>query len=95
MVDKSMNGTYDLTEEKFWKLKAHAAYISHYMNILTSALSNKLQIFGEYGGYNVEDKSQGILGDWEETQNQLKKEHEKDQPNSSVINHSQSLFKME
>lgn len=58
-----------------------------------TALSNKLGIFEEDGASNVEDKSEGGLGNREDTENQPKKESRKDQPSSSVMN--QSLFKME
>lgn len=58
-----------------------------------ATLCNKLGIFGEDGGSKVEENSEGGLGDWEDTENQLKKEPKKDQLNSSVL--SQSLFKME
>jgi len=43
------------------------------------ALSNKLGIFGEEGSSNAEDKSEGRLGDQEDTDNQPKKELGKDQ----------------
>jgi len=58
-----------------------------------AALSNNLGIFGEEGGLNVEEKSEGASGDWEDVDNQPKKEPRKDQPNLSVLN--QSLFKVE
>jgi len=58
-------------------------------------LRNNLGIFGEDGGSNVEDKSEGGSRDREEIENQPKKEPEKNQPSSSVVNQSQPQFKME
>jgi len=52
-----------------------------------------LGIFGEEGGSNAEEKSEAGLGDREDADNQSKKEPEKDQPSSSVMN--QPLFKVE
>lgn len=58
-------------------------------------LSNNIGIFGEDGGSKVEEKLEGGSGDWEEIENQLKKERIKYKPSSSVMNQSHSLFKME
>ena len=58
------------------------------------ALRNKLGTFAECVGSNVEYKSKGESRDREEIENQLKKEPRKDQPSSSTMNQSQSLFKM-
>jgi len=52
-----------------------------------------LGILGEEGGSNAEENSEGGLGDWEDADNQPKKEPKKDQPSSSVMN--KSIFKVE
>lgn len=59
------------------------------------ALTNKLDLFREYGGYNVEVWSERIYGGSEEINEEHKKEPQKESPSSSVLNHSQSLFKMD
>lgn len=56
-------------------------------------LSNTVGIFGEDGGSNGEEKLKGGSGDWEDVENQPKKEPGRDQSSSSVVN--QSMFKME
>ena len=43
-------------------------------------VSSNLGIFGEYGGSNSKEKSEGGLWDREETKNLSKKEYRKDQP---------------
>lgn len=58
------------------------------MNLLMSTLSNKLGIFGDYEGSNVEDKSKGRSRDWEETENKPKKGPKKYQSNSNIVNNS-------
>ena len=58
------------------------------------ALVNKLGI-GEDGGSNLEVSSKGKWGDMDEPKRESKKENEKEQPNSTIVNHSQFLFKRE
>lgn len=56
------------------------------------ALNRELGIFLEYG---VQMQRINQKEDWGQIENQLKKEPKKYQPNSSVMNQSKSLFKME
>lgn len=65
------------------------------VNLLISALSNKLGLFGKDGVSNAEDQSKSRSGDWEKIENGPKKGHKINQPSLSVVNHSQALFKME
>jgi hypothetical protein len=65
------------------------------MNLLMVALSSKLGPFRDDGGSNLENRSEGKLEDQEDSGKESRKESEKEQPSSSVVNPSQSLFKME
>ena len=70
------------------RLEQQVVDINNNVNLLMAALSNKMGIFGEDGGSNAEEKSEGRLGDQGDTENQLKKESRKDKPSSSVVNQS-------
>ena len=93
MVDESVNEPCDPVEVKFWQLEQHFTNVNQNVNLLMAALRNKLGIFGEDGGLNVEEKSKWGSRNWEDIENQSKKEHIKYQHSSSVMN--QSLLKME
>ena len=93
MANKSINEPCDPTEVRFLRLKQQAADINYYVNLLIVALRNKLGIYGEDWGSNVEVRSEGGLADQEDIENRPKKEPRKDQPSLSAMN--QSLFKME
>lgn len=58
------------------------------------SLNNKISIFREYRGYNAYVRSLGRSGDWKK-KNELKKRPKESQLNLSVMNHSQTLFKIE
>jgi hypothetical protein len=77
------------------KLEEQVIDISHNMALLMVALENKFGPFGEVGGSNSEVGLDEKLGDNEDPEKESKKELEKEQPSSSVITSSQSLFKME
>lgn len=72
MANKSINEPHDPLEVRFSLLKQEVVVISHNVSLIMVALSNKLGIFGEYGGSVVGDKPEGRLGDWEETKNKTK-----------------------
>jgi len=93
MGDEFVNEPRDHVELRFSRLKEQVTDINRNVNLPMVALSNNLGIFGEEGGSNVEEKSEGGSGDREDADNQRKKEHGKDQPSSSFMN--QSLFKVE
>eukprot|EP00253_Pinus_taeda_P034565 PITA_34565 len=93
MGDEFVNEPCDPAELRFSQLKEQVADINRNVNLLMAALSNKLGIFGEEGGSNAEDKSEGGSEDREDVDDQSKKEPGKDQPSSSFVN--QSLFKVE
>jgi hypothetical protein len=93
MGDESVNEPRDPAEVRFSRLEQQVTDINHNVNLLMVALRNKLGDIWRRWGFNAEDKSEGGSGDREDTENQSKKEPEKDQPSSSVVN--QSLFKME
>ena len=93
MGDESINEPRDPAEVRFSQLEEQVADINYNVNLLMEALRNKLGIFGEEGGSNAKDKSEGGSRDREDTENQIKKEPRKYQPSSSVMN--QSMFKME
>lgn len=93
MADESVNEHRDLAKMSFLLLEEEVTDIKHDVNVLMAYLRNKLEIFGEDGGSNVEEKSEGGSGDQDDTENQPKKELRKYQPSSSVVN--QFLFKME
>jgi hypothetical protein len=81
----------DAVEEIFARLEEQVIDISHNMALLMVALENKFRPFGEVGGSNSEVGSNEKLGDSEDPENELKKEHEKEQPSSSAITPSQLL----
>lgn len=93
MVDESLNEPHDPTEVRFLQLEQQVIDINHNVNLLIEALRNNLAIFREDGSLNVEDILEEESRDREDTENQLKKEPKKYQPNSTVMN--QSLLKME
>lgn len=93
MGDESVNEPCDPTELRFSRLEEQVADINCNVNIFMAALRNKLGIFGEEGGSNAKEKSEGGSGDQEDADNQVKKEPRKDQPSLSAMN--QSLFKVE
>lgn len=93
MGDESINEPHDPTNVRFSQLEQQVMNINHNVNLLFITVSNKLGIFGEEGGLNVEEKSEGGFGDQEDADNQLKKEPIKDQPTLSFM--IQSLFKVE
>lgn len=59
MANKSMNNPRDPVQERFSHLEAQVVYVSHNVNLLMSALTNKLGILGKFGGYNVEVRLEG------------------------------------
>jgi len=69
MVDESMNKPHDLAKERFLWLEQQVTYLNNNVNILMAALSNKLGIFKEDVGSNVEEKSERGSGDQEEMEN--------------------------
>lgn len=93
MVDEFVNKLHDPIEVTFSWLEQQLVDINCNVKPLMVALSNKLWIFGGYGGLNEKEKSRGGYRHHEDTKNQLKKELRKYQPNLSVVN--QSLFKIE
>jgi len=78
---------------RFLRLEQQVEYIKHNVKPIMVALRNKLGMFGEDGDSNAEKKLEWGSRDWEDIENQPKKESQKDQPSSNVMN--QSLFKME
>lgn len=50
-----MNNPRELVEERFLQLEAQVSYIRHNVDLLVSDLSNKLRLFKEDGGSNVEE----------------------------------------
>jgi len=69
MGDKSVNEPRDPTKERFSRLEEQVTVINHNVNLLMIALSHKLRIFGEEGGLNAKDKSEGGLGDPKDVDN--------------------------
>lgn len=63
MGDKSVNKPCDLAEVRFSWLEEQVTDINCNVNLLMVALSNKLGIFGEEGGLNAKEKSEGGWGD--------------------------------
>jgi hypothetical protein len=60
MADESVhNNPRDPTEERFEWLEAQVVDISHNMNLLMVALARKLRPFGDDGGSNSENRSEG------------------------------------
>ena len=64
------------------------------MKPLMETLVNKLGI-GEDGGSNLDVSSEGRSWDRDEPERESKKEHGNEQPNWSVMDHSQFFFKRE
>lgn len=83
-----MNNPPNPTEEIFSWMERQVSNISHNVNLRMLSLRNNLGIFGEDGGYNAKDQLEGRSGNQEEIEDELKKGPERDQPNSSGINHS-------
>jgi len=54
-------------------VEGRSSWLGQRVNLLMVALSNKLGIFEEYGGFNPKDKSEGGSVDREDMENQLKK----------------------
>jgi hypothetical protein len=71
------NNPQDRVEESFDRLEAQAINISHNMNLLMAALANKLRLFRDDGGSNIEIKSEGKSGDQEDSRKESWKESEK------------------
>ena len=95
MADESVhNNPRDPTEEIFVRLEEQVTGISRNTSLM-AALARKLIPFREVGGSNLEIRSDGKLGDNEDLEKELWNELDKEQPSSSTINPSQSLFKME
>jgi hypothetical protein len=96
MVDEFVhNNPQDLVEEIFVRLEEKVTDISHNMSLLMVALASNLRPFREVGGSNSEIISEGKLRDNEDPEKESRKEPKKEKPSLSVINPSQSLFKME
>jgi hypothetical protein len=85
----------DLPKEIFVRLEEKVDDISHNMTLCMVALSNKLIPFEEVRGSNSKIRSEGKLRDNEDQEKELRKETEKENPSSSAITPSWSLFKME
>lgn len=62
MADESVNEPRDPIEVRLSWLKQQVTDINRNVKLLMAALRNKLEIFEEYGGSNVEDKSEGGSG---------------------------------
>jgi hypothetical protein len=96
MVDKFVhNNPQDPTKERFARLKEQVTNISRNMSLLMAALASKLEPYEEAGGSNSKIGSEGKSGDNEDPEKESRKGLEKDQPSLSVVNPSQSIFKME
>ena len=74
MAKEFVNNPCDPAEERFSRLEQQVIDINHIVKLLMEALRNNIGIFGEDGGSNAEDKSEGGSRDREETENQPKKE---------------------
>jgi hypothetical protein len=82
MVEKSVhNNPQDPIEEIFERLEVQVTDIGHNMKLLMEYPTDKVGIFRDDGGSNLEIRSE--------------KKSEKEKPISSAMNPSQSLFKME
>lgn len=57
MAEESINEPQDPAEVRFLQFKKQVVDINHNVNLLITTLRNKLEIFGEDGGSNVEEKS--------------------------------------
>ena len=88
MADKSINEPRDLAEVRFTQLEQQVTYININCNVslLMAEVNNKLEIFGEDGGSNGEEKLEHKSKDLGEMEKQLKKEPKKDQSSWSVVN---------
>ena len=73
MGDEFVNEPHDTAELRFLLLEEQVADINRNVNLLMAALSNRMGIFGEEGGSNVEDKLEAGSGDREDIDNQPKK----------------------
>jgi len=58
MTDEPVNEACDPTKVRFMRLEKQVANINHNVSVLMVDLNRKMKIFGEYGGSNVEDKSE-------------------------------------
>jgi hypothetical protein len=65
------------------------------MNLLIMALARNIGPFGDDGGCNSENRSEGKSKDDEDSGKESRNKSEKEKPSSSVVDPSQSLFKME
>jgi len=83
----------DESKERFSKLKAQFANISHNMTILIAMLEHKFGCFGELGSSNSKASLNRKFG--ENKAQESKKDPKKERPNSNAITSSQSLFKMD
>jgi hypothetical protein len=96
MVDKFVHNNHqDPVEEIFERLEAQVADINHNMNLLMEALVRNFRPFKDDGGFNSKNKLKGKSEDREDSGNESWKEYEKEKLSLSVVNPSQSLFKME
>jgi hypothetical protein len=77
------------------RLEEQVVDIFRNMTLLVAALTNKLESFGEVGGSNSKIGSEGKPRNNKNLEKESRKEPEKDQPISSAITPSESLFKME
>lgn len=83
-----------LAKERFTWLEVQVIDMNHNVILLMKTLTNKLKLFGERGDSSIEVKSKVKLGDHEEPKKESMKP-KKEQLSSSIVNHSQSLLKME
>lgn len=67
MANEPVNEAFDFVEVRFSWIEQQVTDINHIVILLMDALRNNMGLFGEDGGLNAKEKSEGGSRDWEDT----------------------------